>query len=785
MAPAPGVLVPRRAARRVARGVALVGVLALSAIPVRGAALVVSLGFAVAVWVEVRRRAARTGHEAAVWRWFSRASGLIAVGIAAELGIAVVALLATGQGRADGVGPHGGAAVGVGAVLACPAVYQGLVHWNRYRTRVSDPADWLNGLAGITALVAIGLAALAGSSSPQAQRPAWELVLWLLQGSALIVLAGTAFTIISLAGLARDVRSWTVAGALAVGAGIQVVVGLAAQGSAAEVAVTSARATAVSWTVAVTGILVAASLGARGAAAREASSQSTTGGALVVLVASVGLLARNALVADASLGLSTAVAAAAAAIAMFRLVLLVRELAQLALSRWEARTDDLTGVPNRRHLMEVLASLGPARAALVLVDLERFKEVNDTFGHAAGDQVIKVAAARLQDCAGGRGTLARLGGDEFAVVLPGTSLMGAEAVARELLGHLAEPLAVRGGVVRIGASIGVAETSRAGSDEDLMRRADAAMYRAKREGGGVRLYDEAADTAARAERRLLADLRGLLAEDEAHDGDASTQDVGELVVHYQPMLDAGTRAPVGVEALVRWSHPVRGLLPPPAFLDVAERHGLMGAVTARVLDQAVREVASWQGPGAVVRLSVNLSGSCLESTALVDVVAATLDRYDFPPSRLVLEITETTVVLDDAGAIAVAERLAGLGITLSIDDYGTGYSSLARVRAFPAEELKLDRSFTLRLTSDDRTAALVAGTIEFAHRLGLRVVAEGVEDEATFDAVAALGCDITQGYLHARPLDADAVRAWFVGVPCPHGGGHGSRRRSTGAVPGR
>lgn len=783
MAPAPGVLVPRRAARRVARGVAVVGVLALSAIPVRGAALVVSLGLAVAVWVEVRRRAARADHEAAVWRWFSRASGLIAVGIAAELGIAVVALLATGQGRADGVGPHGGVAVGVGAVLACPAVYQGLVHWNRYRTRVSDPADWLNGLAGITALVAIGLAALAGSPSPPAQRPAWELVLWLLQGSALIVLAGTAFTIISLGGLARDVRSWTIAGALTVGAGIQVVVAVAAQGSAAEVAVASARATAVSWTVAVTGILVAASLGARGTAAREASSQSTTGGALVVLVASVGLLARNALVADASLGLSTAVAAAAAAIAMIRLVLLVRELAQLALSRWEARTDDLTGVPNRRHLMEVLASLDPAGAALVLVDLERFKEVNDTFGHAAGDQVIKVAAARLQDCAGGRGTLARLGGDEFAVVLPGTSLMGAEAVARELLAHLAEPLAVRGGVVRIGASIGVAETSGAGSDEDLMRRADAAMYRAKREGGGVRLYDEAADTAARAERRLLADLRGLLAEDEADAG--SAQDVGELVVHYQPMLDAGTRAPVGVEALVRWSHPVRGLLPPPAFLDVAERHGLMGAVTARVLDQAVREVASWQGPGAGVRLSVNLSGSCLESTALVDVVAATLDRYGFPPSRLVLEITETTVVLDDVGAIAVAERLAGLGITLSIDDYGTGYSSLARVRAFPAEELKLDRSFTLRLTSDDRTAALVAGTIEFAHRLGLRVVAEGVEDEATFDAVAALGCDITQGYLHARPLEADAVRAWFVGVPFPQGGGHGSRRRSPGAVPGR
>ncbi len=783
MALAPGVLAPRRAARRVALAVAVLGVLALSAIPVRGAALLVSLGLAVAVRVEVRRRAARAGHEAAVWRWFSRASGLIAVGIAAELGIAVVALVATGQGRADGVGPHGGVAVGVGAVLACPAVYQGLVQWNRYHTRVSDPADWLNGLAAVIAIVAIALAALAGSTRPVAERPAWELVLWLFQGSSLVVLAGTAFTIISLGGLARDVRSWTVAGALTVGAGVQVVVGATAHGSAAEIAVTTARATAVSWTVAVAGLLVAASLGARRLAARKASSQSTTGGALLVLVAAVVLLARNALVADASLGLSSAVAAVAAAIGMFRLLLLVRELAELALSRREARTDDLTGVPNRRHLMEVLASLGPARASLVLVDLERFKEVNDTFGHAAGDQVIRVAATRLQECATGRGTIARLGGDEFALVLPGTSLMGAEAVARELLEHLGEPLEVRGGVLRIGASIGVAEAS--AGDEDLMRRADAAMYRAKREGGGVRLYDEAADTAARAERRLLAELGALLADDTAHDHDGSAQDVGELVVHYQPMLDAGTRAPVGVEALVRWAHPVRGLLPPPAFLDLAERHGLMGSITARVLDEAVREVASWRGPAAGVRLSVNLSGSCLESAALVDVVSATLDRHGLPPGRLVLEITETTVVLDDVGAIAVAERLAALGVTLSIDDYGTGYSSLARVLAFPAEELKLDRSFTLRLTSDDRTAALVAGTIEFAHRLGLRVVAEGVEDEATFDAVAALGCDITQGYLHARPLAAEAVRAWFVGVPCPQGGGDGSRRRRPGAVPGR
>lgn len=762
MAPAPGVLALRRAVLPVGRVVVVAGALALAALPVRGVAHLVSLGLAIGVMVDVRRRAAARADEATVWRWFARAGGLLALGIAAELVVALVALAVTGQGRAGGVGPPAGVGVSVGAVLASPAVYQGLVHWNRYRTRVSDPADWLNGLAALIALVAIGLAALAGADSPEAQWPAWQLVLWLLQGSALVVLVGTAFTVIGLGGLARDVRSWIVAGALAVAAAIQVVTAAVGDGTPAGAAVTDARATAVSWTVAVLGILVAASMGAPRTPVRHASTQSTTGGALMVLVAVVALVVHNALAADPSLRLSTGVAAAAAAIALVRLLLVVRDLAQLALSRWEARTDDLTGVPNRRHLMEVLTVLGPAPAAIVLVDLERFKEVNDRFGHAVGDDVIRLAATRLRRGAAGRGTLARLGGDEFALVLPGASLMAAAEVARGLLEHLGEPLEVRGELLRIGASIGVAETSGGVGHEDLMRRADAAMYRAKRAGGGVRLYDEAADTVARAERRLLADLRVLLADDSPRDHDRSAEDVGELVVLYQPMLDVRTRRPVAVEALVRWSHPVRGLLGPATFLGVAEEHGLMGAITARVLEESVREVVSWQGPGGDVRLSVNLSGSCLESTALVDVVVSTLDRHGLPASRLVLEITETTVVLDDVGAIAVAERLAGLGVTLSIDDYGTGYSSLARVLAFPAEELKLDRSFTLRVTSDDRTAALVAGTVDFAHRLGLRVVAEGVEDEATFDAVAAVGCDVTQGFLHSRPQPAEAVRAWFA-----------------------
>ena len=740
----------------------------LGVLPVRGVGVVSALALAVGVRVALRRRIRQRDQESMVWRWFARAASVLAVGMLVELVVAVVAFVVTGSGRADGSGPPSGVAVAVSAVAASPFVYQGLVHWNRYKTRVSDPGDWLNGLAAVVALVAIGMASIALSPSPMTQWPVWQLAPWLGQGAVLFVLAGTAFTIISLGGLGRDVRAWAVASTLAAAFVGQVLAATLARGSAAEVAVTTGRATAVSWSVALLGILVAASLPARREALRQATSQSTTTGAVLVLVAAVAQTTFNAVVADPALRWSSAVAAVSAGLAMVRLFRVVSELAQLALSRWEARTDELTGVPNRRQLMETLEGLGSTQAAMVLVDLERFKEVNDRFGHEGGDEVIRVVANRVQLASAGHGTMARLGGDEFAIVLPHTGLAAAADLGRDVAARLAEPIIVGGDELRMGASIGVAAGADVGAGHDeLMRQADAAMYLAKRAGGGGRLYDEAADAHDRAERALVADLRVLLGD---HGGDArearhGVRDVGELVVHYQPMLDASTRTVVGVEALVRWAHPQRGLLGPFAFLDLAERHGLMSSITAFVLDRAVGEVATWEGAGADVRLSVNLSGSCLESTHLVDAVTATLARHGFPARRLVLEITETTVVLDDDGAVEVAGRLADLGVALSIDDYGTGYSSLARVLAFPAEELKLDRSFTLRVTADGRTAALVAGTIAFAHRLGLRVVAEGVEDEATLDTVVTLGCDVTQGYLHSRPVPARAIRDWLARRP--------------------
>lgn len=772
-------------ARRRGSDVVLIGVaasvllvmlvtMALGAVPVRGADLAVCLALAIGAHVAVRRRARRSGTEATLWRWLSVAATLLTLGMVAELVLDVVVLVSTGEGRVSaGHGPPPGLAMGVSAVLACPAMYQGLAHWNRQRTRVFDPGDWLNGVAAVLALVAIGLAAIGAADGALDHWPTWQLAVWLVQGAILLVLSGTAFTVISLGGLERDPRSWTVASTFAVAAAAQMAAAGVADDAAGRAELIVGRATVASWTAAMVGVLIAAALPARVRAPRRATSQATTVGAIAVLASAVGVATFDALVADPELRWSTALAALAALIAVVRLGLVVRELAQLALSRWEARTDELTGVPNRRHLMETLKGLGAAPASVVLVDLERFKEVNDRFGHGGGDEVIRVVAARMADRVVGEGTLARLGGDEFAVVLPGASLMAGARVADDLLARIAEPLEVRGEVVRMGASLGVAQALAGDCHEELMRCADTALNHAKRAGGGVRLYDEAADAQERAERRLTADLLVLLGgRDGARDADRPGG-VGRLVVHYQPMVDARTRRPVGVEALVRWQHPERGLLVPGAFIDLVERHGLMGAVTAHVLEEAIAEVCSWEGEAADARLSVNLSSSCIENDRLVEAVADVLGRHAFPPGRLVLEVTETTAVRDDAGAVEVARRLAGLGVGLSIDDYGTGYSSLARVLALPAEELKLDRSFTLRVTADDRTADLVAGTIEFAHRMGLRVVAEGVEDEATFDAVASLGCDVTQGYLHSRPMPAEEVRAWFaqrsVVLPAPRG----------------
>ena len=440
-----------------------------------------------------------------------------------------------------------------------------------------------------------------------------------------------------------------------------------------------------------------------------------------------------------------------------RLLQLVASLAQLGQSRLEARTDDLTGIANRRALSAALADAATDRrdAALLVVDLDRFKEINDQHGHGVGDEVLRMMAERLRTTLPPDALLGRIGGDEFAVLLLGDASRDVATVAGTVVGLCAGPVETSAGWMSLGSSVGVATSD--GTDEgvDLMRRADTAMYVAKRGGGGIAYFDEDADRATRRDRELLDELRWLLRPE------ASDHDRLQLQVHFQPQLSARTGDVVGVEALVRWRHPQHGMLFPVAFLDLVERHGLMFELTRTVLHRAAGETRRWAALGRRPRLAVNLSTSCLSDPDLLPMVDDVIAEYGMEPSQLTLEITETTLMSDPEGSLDVMRQLAARHIALSIDDYGTGYSSLAYLNDLPAKELKLDRSFTSRVLHDQRTASIIAGTIDLAHGLGLRIVAEGVEDEATLVVLRKLGCDETQGYLHGRPMPPDYFLNWL------------------------
>jgi diguanylate cyclase (GGDEF)-like protein len=673
-----------------------------------------------------------------MWRWAGTAGWVLAAGLAVEA-------------LADVLGGPRGAGATLGACGAAAALYHGLVHWNRVRTAISDPGDWLNGISATVALVALGNLTVTGEPGTAAW---WGTQLGLLRLAAVLVTLGTAGTAASIAGLGRDRRAWVLAAGLAAVAAVEGAALAGLLGPAARGTVAPSAAVVAAW-----GALLLLTAALRVGRARalppvEASSQATTVGAVVVLVGAVLVL-----VADALLPGHRPAAAVLAAVALVgggaRVLRLVSELAQLASVRQEARTDPLTGVANRRALVEAVADLASApRAALLVVDLDRFKEVNDRFGHAVGDGVIRTVAARLEGALGGEGLLARLGGDEFAAVLRDAGAQRATAVAEVLLAVVNRPVQAEGRAVRLEASIGVASTELGARAGELLRCADTAMYAAKAAGGGVRLYDEDSDARAVADRELRDALRAAL------EGRAPARD-GRVVVHLQPQIDLADGRVVGAEALVRWDHPERGVLPPAAFLELAEQHGLMTPLTWHVLDQATRAAAAWTAAGHDLRVAVNLSTSCLEHPGLLEMVDDALARSGLPADRLVLEITETSLMHHPETAVEVTRRFAARGIGISIDDYGTGYSSLAYLNDLPAEELKLDRSFTARAAADPRTRAIVSGTVDLAHHLGLRLIAEGVEDEGTHVLLRELGCDRVQGYLHGRPVPAGEFARWL------------------------
>lgn len=410
--------------------------------------------------------------------------------------------------------------------------------------------------------------------------------------------------------------------------------------------------------------------------------------------------------------------------------------------------DTLTDLPNRvlfhdraEHALD-LARRDRTSVALLLMDLDRFKDVNDTFGHHVGDLLLREMGPHLREELRDGDTLARLGGDEFAVLLPGAGAAVAVSVAERLVRAVERPFVIDGQALSVGASVGLACSPEHASDaETLLRRADVAMYVAKRAPGSYAMYSPEQDEGGADRIALLAEL-------------ATGIDEGELFLQYQPQIDARSGRVVAAEALVRWAHPIRGPLAPDAFIPLAERSGLIRRLSERVLADAIRDARAWLEEGRDLRIAVNISTRDLLDDRLVGAVERMLAVAGLPPDRLVLEITESALMVDQDRAVATLTRFRELGVAISIDDYGTGYSSIAYLRRLDPDEVKIDRSFVAAMGSDSDALAIVRATIDLGHVLGLTVVAEGVEDEETRSRLCDLGIDRIQGYAIARPMPA-------------------------------
>jgi diguanylate cyclase (GGDEF)-like protein len=441
-----------------------------------------------------------------------------------------------------------------------------------------------------------------------------------------------------------------------------------------------------------------------------------------------------------------------------RFVLAFVQLRELAAIREQAMTDELTGCANRRALYSALDDMfapsvdNPGFWAdakngfgLALIDLDHFKEVNDSYGHAAGDELLKAVVARFNQALKDLQTphlFARLGGDEFAVIFheAGTE-NAAMACGAALQESLQEPVPLEDVTLHAQASIGIAIAPLHGEDRsDMLFAADAAMYAAKTSGELVCFHSPAGSGDRRKRLEVAEDLFAALERD-------------ELTVEYQPVLTPSGRL-VGAEALVRWDHPTRGRLLPGEFLETAERYRLTPAIAERVLDVALTDLARWRSLGTALTTSVNVSASDLRDEKLVKIVASALLKHDVMPEALTIEITETAMMSDPELARTVMQALHDLGVRLSVDDYGTGYSSLEYLLRLPINEIKLDRTFSKDLARELRATAIVRSTVDLTHALGLRMVAEGVEDEETLFVLRELGCDLVQGWHLGRPISA-------------------------------
>jgi len=435
----------------------------------------------------------------------------------------------------------------------------------------------------------------------------------------------------------------------------------------------------------------------------------------------------------------------------------VHRSARLASQReHEALHDALTGLPNRTSLMLRLSractELDTVPVAVMLVDLDHFKEINDTLGHYVGDRLLVDVASRLRGSLRDGDFIARLGGDEFAILAYHTDNdNSALDVAARLRAALESTFELSGADLAAQCSVGIALAPLHGTDEDiLLKRADVALYDAKSNRGSAMVYDGSRDEHSLERLGLIADLRRAI-------------DDGEVFPLFQPQCDAATGEIVGVEALARWRHPTAGVLGPDEFIEVAEGAGMLDVLTDSLLDQCLAHLASWHRAGHAVRLSLNISPRTMRDSRFVDRVRESLLAAGVEPHWLTIEVTEHVMVGDAARSLAALDRLRRLGCRIAIDDFGTGYSSMAYLKRLPVDELKIDRSFVEKLGEEPKDEIIVRAVVDLAHRFGLEVTAEGVETEPAWALLTAIGCDVIQGYLLARPLTPEALGAWLDG----------------------
>lgn len=420
----------------------------------------------------------------------------------------------------------------------------------------------------------------------------------------------------------------------------------------------------------------------------------------------------------------------------------------------QASVDELTGLPNRRVFRRACeeamrnARHNGATPVVLLLDLNNFKQVNDTLGHHVGDQLLVAVAQRLSTALRDHDTVARLGGDEFAVLLTDGGREGGDRIADRIAGVLREPVAVDGVSLAAEASMGIAVGVDSMDVGALLRQADTAMYVAKASQLSHVHYTAEQDVNTLSRLTLLNDLRRAIEAD-------------EFVLHFQPKIDTHSGRVSGVEALSRWQHPTRGLVYPDGFIDALDSTTFSYPFTLHVIKKALAHTRTWLDRGYRLPVAVNVSSRCLMDRRLPDSVAELLDRAGVPPDTLCLEVTETSLMTDPQLAMEILARLRALGVRTSIDDFGAGYSSMTYLKLLPVDELKIDRSFVGDMCSDPRNSMLVQAAIDLGHNFGLAVVAEGIEDMETYAALQQLGCDVGQGYYFARPMPADAFAEWF------------------------